>query len=294
MAAGNLAVDPVMQLATIGVLGVGAQWVAWRLRVPAIVLMLGIGLLAGPLLGVLDPKAALGDLMTPIISIAVAVILFEGGLTLNFHQLRDASQGVTRLVLVGAPLGWITSALTLHYVAGFSWAVAVVFGGIMIVTGPTVIAPLLRQAKLSHRPAALLQWEAIVNDPIGALAAVLAYEVIVVSVAASTVGEAAVQLIIGLIVSSAAGGYGIAQAFRCGWVPEYMKVPVLFFVLLGVFSGSNTLLHESGLLAVTIMGVWIANANLSSYEELRRFKEHATVLLVSGVFVLLAASIDLG
>ena len=230
MAAGNLAVDPVMQLATIGVLGVGAQSIAWGLRVPAIVLMLGIGLLAGPLLGVLDPKAALGDLMTPIISIAVAVILFEGGLTLNFHQLRDASQGVTRFVLVGAPLGWITSAHALHYVAGVSWAVAAVFGGIMIVTGPTVIAPLLLQAKLSHRPAALLQWEAIVNDPIGALAAVLAYEVIVVSVAASTVGEAAVQLIIGLIVSSAAGvagGYGIAQAFRRGWVPEYMKVPVL-------------------------------------------------------------------
>ena len=98
MAAGNLAVDPVMQLATIGVLGVGAQWVAWRLRMPAMVLMLGIGLLAGPLLGVLDPKVALGDLMTPIISIAVAVILFEGGLTLNFYQLRDAPQGVTRLV----------------------------------------------------------------------------------------------------------------------------------------------------------------------------------------------------
>ncbi len=117
MAAGNLAVDPVMQLATIGVSGVGAQWVAWRQRVPAIVLMLGIGLLAGPLLGVLDPNAVLGDLMTPIISIAVAVILFEGDLTLNFHQPRGASQGVTRLVLVWAPLGWITSALALHYVA---------------------------------------------------------------------------------------------------------------------------------------------------------------------------------
>ena len=178
MAAGNLAVDPVMQLATIGVLGV------------------------------LDPKAALGDLMTLIISIAVAVILFEGVLTLKSHQLRDASQGVTRLVLVGAPLGWITSALALRYVAGFSWAVASVFGGIMIVTGPTVIVPLLRQAKLSHRPATLLQWDAIVNDPIGALASVLAYEVIVVSVAASTVGEAAFQLIIGLIVSSAAGVAG--------------------------------------------------------------------------------------
>jgi NhaP-type Na+/H+ or K+/H+ antiporter len=160
-----------------------------------------------------------------------------------------------------------------------------------------VIAPLLRQAKLSHRPAALLQWEAIEDDPIGALAAVLAYEVIMVSVAASTGGAAAVQLIIGLLVSIAAGvagGYGIAQALRRGWVPEYMKVPVLFSVLICVFVGSSAFLYESGLLAVTIMGVWIANANLPSYEELRRFKEHAMVLLVSGVFVLLVASIDLG
>ena len=167
----------------------------------------------------------------------------------------------------------------------------------MIVTGPAMIAPLLRQAKLSHRPAALLQWEAIVDDPIGALAAVLAYEVIVVSVAASTGGAAAVQLIIGLVVSIAAGvagGYGIALALRRGWVPEYMKVPVSFSVLICVFVGSNAFLYESGLLAVTIMGVWIANANLPSYEELRRFKEHAMVLLVSGVFVLLVASIDLG
>ena len=167
----------------------------------------------------------------------------------------------------------------------------------MIVTGPAVIAPLLRQAKLSHRPAALLQWEAIIDDPIGALAAVLAYEVIMVSVAASTGGAAAVQLIIGLVVSIAAGvagGYGIAQALRRGWVPEYMKVPVLFSVLICAFVVSNAFLYESGLLAVTIMGVWIANANLPSYEELRRFKEHAMVLLVSGVFVLLVASIDLG
>ena len=107
----------------------------------------------------------------------------------------------------------------------------------MIVTGPAVIAPLLRQAKLSHRPAGLLQWEAIIDDPIGALAAVLAYEVIMVSVAASTGGAAAVQLIIGLVVSIAAGvagGYGIAQALRRGWVPEYMKVPVLFSVLICV------------------------------------------------------------
>ena len=165
----------------------------------------------------------------------------------------------------------------------------------MIVTGPTVIAPLLRTARLSRRPAALLQWEAIVNDPIGALAAVLAFEVVLVLNTATTVSSAIADLAIGITVASiagVAGGYGLARAFKRGWVPEYMKVPVLFSLLLAIFAVTDQVLHESGLLAVTIMGIWIANANLPSYEELRRFKEHATVLLVSGVFILLASSLD--
>ncbi len=289
------AMAPVVAFALVGVLGVGSQWLAWRLRMPAIVLMLAAGILVGPVLGIFNPARDIGPLMGPMISIAVAIILFEGGMTLNFHQLRDAAVGVKRLVFVGAPLGWITSALALHYGAGLSWQTSAVFGGIMIVTGPTVIAPLLRTARLSRRPAALLQWEAIVNDPIGALAAVLAFEVVVVLNTAATVGAAVSDLIIGIGIATvlgAAGGYGLAHAFKQGWVPEYMKVPVLFALLLAVFGVSDAVLHESGLLAVTIMGIVIANANLPSYVELRRFKEHATVLLVSGVFILLAASLD--
>ncbi len=179
---------------------------------------------------------------------------------------------------------------------GSSWEASAVFGGIMIVTGPTVIAPLLRQARLARRPAALLQWEAIVNDPIGALAAVLAFEVVLVLRTADTVGEAACDFVTGIAVATCWSApprrLGHGAAFRRGQVPEYMKVPVLFAVLLAVFALSDLVLHESGLLAVTIMGIVIANADLPSYEELRRFKEHATVLLVSGVFVLLAASLD--
>lgn len=286
---------PVLAFTLVGVLGVGSQWLAWRLRMPSIVLMLLAGLMVGPVLGILDPGAQFGDMLKPMIGIAVAIILFEGGLTLNFHTLRDAAVGVKRLVVVGAPLGWLASALTLHYAAGLSWAASAVFGGIMIVTGPTVIAPLLRQAKLQKRPAALLQWEAIVNDPVGALAAVLAFEVVVVLETATSVGAAAQDLVIGIGLASLlgfAGGWGIARAFRRAYVPEYMKVPVLFVVLLAVFALSDYVLHESGLLAVTIMGIWIANVQLPSYVELRRFKEHATVLLVSGVFILLAASMS--
>lgn len=296
--AAGLATDamaPVMAFALVGALGVGSQWLAWRIQMPAIVLMLVAGILIGPVTGIFDPARDIGPLMGPIISIAVAIILFEGGLTLNFHSLSDAAKGVKRLVVVGAPLGWLTSTLALRYGAGLSWESAAVFGGIMIVTGPTVIAPLLRTARLAKRPAALLQWEAIVNDPIGALAAVLAFEVVLVLNTTTTVNAAAIDLALGIGVATALGiaaGFGLARAFKRGWVPEYMKVPVLFALLLAVFAVSDAVLHESGLLAVTIMGIVIANANLPSYAELLRFKEHATVLLVSGVFILLAAGLD--
>ena len=289
------AMAPVMAFALVGALGVGSQWLAWRLRMPAIVLMLVAGIVVGPVLGLFDPQRDIGPLMGPIISIAVAIILFEGGLTLNFHSLSGAAVGVKRLVFIGAPLGWLTSTLALHYAAGLSWESAAVFGGIMIVTGPTVIAPLLRTARLSKRPAALLQWEAIMNDPIGALAAVLAFEVVLVLNTATTVNAAVLDLVVGIGVATALGcaaGFGLARSFKQGWVPEFMKVPVLFALLLAIFAVSDHVLHESGLLAVTIMGIVIANANLPSYEELRRFKEHATVLLVSGVFILLAAQMD--
>ncbi len=289
------ALNPVTAIALVGAIGVGSQWIAWRLRMPAIVLMLVAGILIGPVLGIFDPARDIGPLMGPMISIAVAIILFEGGLSLNFHTLQDAVGGVRRLVYIGAPLGWLMSALSLHYVAGLSWSSSAVFGGIMIVTGPTVIAPLLRTARLSRRPATLLQWEAILNDPIGALAVVLAFEVVIALNTATTASEAMLELFIGAAVATAAGvaaGIGLSRAFKRGWVPEYMKVPVLFALLLGVFAASDAVLHESGLLAVTIMGIVIANSKLPSYEEMRRFKEHATVLLVSGVFILLAAGLD--
>ncbi|ETX29446.1 cation:proton antiporter [Roseivivax isoporae] len=289
------ALAPVLGFALVGALGVGSQWLAWRLRMPAIVLMLAAGLIVGPGLGILDPGRDFGDLLQPMVAIAVAIILFEGGLSLHWGSLAGAATGVTRLVVIGAPLGWLASALALHYAAGLSWATSAVFGGIMIVTGPTVIAPLLRQARLRRRPAALLQWEAIVNDPVGALAAVLAFEIVIVLETATGAGTAALDLVVGVVIASVLGlaaGWGAARAFARGMVPEYMKVPVLFALVLGVFALSDAVLHESGLLAVTLMGLLIANVELPSYVELRRFKEHATVLLVSGVFILLAADMD--
>ncbi|MBU3028808.1 cation:proton antiporter [Paracoccus marinaquae] len=286
--------DPIQAFAIVGIAGVGAQWLAWRFRLPAIVLMLAAGLLLGPVSDIFVPARDIGAITGPLISLAVAVILFEGGLTLSFSKLADARPAVRRLVYVGAPLGWVLSSLVLVFGAGLGWEAAMVFGGIMIVTGPTVIAPLLRQARLTSRPAQVLQWEGIVNDPIGALVAVVALEIVLVLRTGVTWGEAAGQLLLGIGFAALIGiaaGWLIVQSFRRGWVPEYMKVPLLFVAVLAVFAGSDSLLHESGLLAVTVMGLMIANADLPSYYELHRFKEHATILLVSGVFILLAASI---
>ncbi|MEM7668451.1 MAG: sodium:proton antiporter, partial [Pseudomonadota bacterium] len=280
--------------ALIGILGVGSQWLAVRLKLPAIVFMLAAGVLAGPVFGLLHPRADFGELFSPIIGIAVAVILFEGGITLNFHELRDAALPVRRLCTWGAVLGWALNTAAAHWIAGLDWTTASVFGGILVVTGPTVILPLLRQARLSPRVSSTLRWEAIVNDPVGALFAVLAFEVAVAS-QSDHLTEAAGHLLLGVVVASIVGfaaGRLLGIGFRRGLVPEYMKAPVLFASVLAVYASTDFVLHESGLLAVTVMGIVMANMRLPSLGELKRFKEQVTILLVSGVFVILAATLD--
>lgn len=297
MATGTAELGVIEAFALIGAAGVGAQWLAWRLRLPAIVLMLAAGLLLGPVTGILIPARDIGALVGPMVSLAVSVILFEGGLTLNFRKLADARPAVHRLVWVGAPVGWALNTLALMLIGGLSWQSSLVFGGIMIVTGPTVIAPLLRQARLVTRPAQVLQWEGIVNDPIGALAAVLALQLVVVTASGAFWGQALAHVAPGVLFATLVGlgsGWAVVAAFRRNAVPEYMKVPVLFVAVIATFALADTVLHESGLLAVTVMGLLIANANLPSYTELYRFKEHATILLVSGVFIILAAGVDFG
>lgn len=287
--------DTTLLIAIIGVLGVGSQWLAWRLQLPAIVLMLLAGLIAGPVTGFINPSQGFGDLFRPLIGLAVALILFEGGITLKFKALSDAGPGVKRLVIFGAPLGWLFSALAARYGAGLSWESSVIFGGILIVTGPTVVTPLLRQARMAKRPSEILRWEAIVNDPVGALAAVLAFEGVMFLHGEGTLAVTSTHLVFGIAVATVVGyvaGLALVRSFSRGWVPEYMKVPVLFGLVLAVYAGTDHLLHESGLLAVTVMGFIVGNAKLPALGELKRFKEHITVLLVSGVFIMLAASMD--
>lgn len=285
----------VPKIAAILGLGIAAQWAAWRFQIPAIVLLALAGLFAGPVAGLIDPAVDFGALLQPLVAVAVAVILFEGGMGLNFASIRDAAPAIRRLILVGAPLGWLLGALAAHWVGGLSWPVAILFGGILVVTGPTVIAPLLRQARLTQRPAAVLQWEGIINDPIGALFAVLSYEVIIHWGDEADVAAVAPMLLAGIAVAAGLGsliGWGLAWAFRHGAVPEFLKAPVLTGGIIACFAASNAVYEESGLLAVTAMGLVIGNSRIAALNDLRRFKENVAVVLISVLFVVLAAQLS--
>ncbi len=280
---------------TITIAGIGAQWLAWRMQLPAIVLMLVAGIFVGPVTNIVQPDAMFGDMLKPLIGIAVALILFEGGLTLDFARLSDAETAVRRLVLFGGPLIWLFASAAGYFIGGLDIATATVFGGILVVTGPTVVIPLLRQAGLKRRPAEVLKWEAIVNDPVGALAGVLAYEVATVFYQNHSISDAFGQLVIGIFLASVSGYLGakfLISGFNRGLIPEYLKVPIMISLVVVVYGATDLVLHESGLLAVTIMGIIVGNAHLPSLSELRRFKEHVTVMLVTGVFIILAAKLD--
>ncbi|ARI75974.1 cation:proton antiporter [Halobacillus mangrovi] len=284
----------LLQFMLIGILGVGSQWVAWRFRLPAIVVMSIVGLLAGPVLGIMNPEEDFGDLYKPIISLAVAVILFEGSLNLDFKEVRGLGRPVFRIVTIGAFLSWILGALAAHYVAGLSWAVAFVIGGLFIVTGPTVILPLLRQAKLKPRPAKILKWEGIIVDPIGALLAVFAFEIIEFILGTDVNPSALFTFFLASVFAVLLGlvcGKGVGWMFETGYVPEFLKSPVVFTVVIACFTIADEVTHETGLLSVTAMGMTLANMHISSIADMRHFKENISLLLISTIFVMLTASL---
>lgn len=279
----------------IGFLGIGSQWVAWRFRMPAIAVMSITGLLAGPVFGLIDPAEDFGNLYDPIISIAVAIILFEGSLSLKFKELRGLGKPLIRISTIGAFIAWILGSLTAHYMAGLSWAGAFVIGGLFIVTGPTVIMPLLRQSKLKPRPAKILKWEGIVVDPIGVLLAVFAFEIIAFITASqpdiSALITFFVMAVVGIILGWAFGRI-VGWMFEMGYVPEFLKSPGVFVVVILCFALVDDVVTGAGLLSVTAMGITLANMGVDSVADMRHFKENVSILLISAIFIMLTASLE--
>ncbi|ASN03993.1 cation:proton antiporter [Virgibacillus necropolis] len=285
----------LFEIMLIGLLGIGSQWLSWRYRMPAIVVMSVAGLLVGPIFGLMNPEEDFGDVYNPIITVAVAIILFEGSLNLSFKELRGLGKPVFRISTVGAFIAWILGSLTAHYIAGLSWTVAFVIGGLFIVTGPTVILPLLRQSKLKPRPAKILKWEGIIVDPIGALLAVFAFEIIAYFTANNPDGSALILFFAASIFAAILGwacGRGIGWMFETGNIPEYLKSPAVFVVVILCFTIADEIMHETGLLAVTAMGMTLANMGISSVADMRHFKENMSMLLISAIFIMLTASLQ--
>lgn len=286
----------LMTLVLIACLGVAAQWLAWRIKVPAIIMLILFGFLVGPVAGWLEPAETLGHILHPFIALFVAIILFEGGLNLRLHEYRETGIDVKRLVVLGLPLTWILSSCAAHYVAGLSWPTSMVLGAITVVTGPTVILPLLKQVKLKRRPAALLKWEGIINDPVGALLTVLIVEFFISTVEKPFATGVILTLGMALLVATVMGGLAgflLGWLFRHGHVPEFLKSPVMLASVLGLYALVNQVQTEAGLMAVTVAGVVLTNQKLPAIEELRRFKEYITIFLVSCLFIILTANIEL-
>lgn len=285
------------QIVLIAIASVGAHWIAWKMHIPAILFLLVLGFVLGPFTGLLEPNQFLGEVLGPAVQAAVAIILFEGALHLRLKDLREAKTAVWRVILIGAPLGCYLITQAAHHIGGLSLPVAATLGGMLVVTGPTVIMPMLRQARLNPRLGAVLKWEGIVNDPLGVLFAVLAYEFFLAQ-AGETSTDSGFFLTNGIILmlvcaASYTAAHVMKRLFEHGHMPEYLKAPFVLAMVLSLFYLSNLMLHESGLIAVTILGMTLTNIHTASLAEIQRFKETITLLLVSGVFLLLTASLDM-
>jgi NhaP-type Na+/H+ or K+/H+ antiporter len=294
--------EEVLETITIVVLlGIGAQWIAWRLRVPSILLLLLAGFIAGPLTGWwgaterwVDPDALLGELFMPLVALSVGMILFEGGLTLKFNELGAIGKVVRNLISVGALTTWILAGASAHFILGWTPALATLFGAILVVTGPTVILPLLRHVQPTRQIGSTLKWEGILIDPIGALLALLVFEAILARDLANVPQLAVVgfakTVVIGVGLSWISAGVLVAL-FKRHWVPDYLQNPVALMGVITMFTLSHWLQPESGLLTVTLMGIVLANQKKVAIRHIIEFKENLRVLLLSVLFILLAAQL---
>ena len=334
----------MIYLICVPVLGISAQWLAWRLRLPSILLLLGFGILLGQAItpsdvienlpriedslsrGHISPEQQgeglipavhqdgspyvseppthlrvdaidVNALLLPLVSFCVAIILFEGGLTLRFSELKEAGSATIRLCTIGAGVTWILSSIAVFYIAGFeNWELSALTGAFMVVTGPTVVIPLLRHIHPSKKMGSIAKWEGIIIDPIGAVLAVLVFEFI----RNYEQGDSFLGVVMALLVTVVTGlviAYCSSKLLllftRKYWIPDYLHGVVFLAVALGTFGVSNLIQHESGLLTVTVLGILLVNQKEVSIHHIIEFKEHLGVFLISSLFIVLGSNFDL-
>lgn len=288
--------DVVNGIVTLVALGAAAQWVAWRWKLPSILVLLTVGFVAGPVTGLFRPDEVLGDLTFPFVSLAAAVVLFEGGLTASVDEIRQVATPVRRLIVIGVPVTWVSLTAAAHYLLDLQIEMALLLGAILVVTGPTVVGPLIRHARPEARIGSILKLEGIINDPIGAILAVLVFQGIRIEhteraltvISAGVLKAAVLSVAVGLLAA-----FLFVQVRRRDMLPEFLHNAVILPATLLTFAVANRIQAESGLLAVTVMGIALASQKRVSIEQSIEFTEHARVLLISALFILLTARMQL-
>lgn len=299
------------ELAGIIVLGILAQWLAWRIRIPAILPLIVFGLLVGPISTLLTEDGSKvinpiyngtnglfpGNSLFYFVSLSIGIILFEGGLTLKFQELKTTQRSIFRLISLGSIITFIGAGLAAYYIMGLPLQISFLFAGLIIVTGPTVIAPILQNIPLNRNVSTVLKWEGILIDPIGALVAVLVYEFIKSSEVGMGFTMTALNTFVGVVMTGFAfgflGGLALYEIIKRNWVPHYLLNIFILAYVLFIFVASDAREHESGLLAVVVMGLVLANKDTPKIKEIMTFKESLSVLLISILFILLAANINM-
>ena len=301
----------MLELAGIIILGILAQWVAWKLKIPAILPLILIGLLVGPIATLFTEDGSKliqpiwngqkglfpGESLFYFVSLAISIILFEGGLTLRKSEVLNVGPIIIKLITIAVVVTFFGAGLAAHFIFGLSWPISFLFSALIIVTGPTVITPILRNIPLKKDVSAILKWEGILIDPVGALVAVLVFEFISVgdedhAFTLTALSEFAKIVLFGFTFGFTFA-HGLAFSIRKKIIPHYLLNVFTLAAVLGVFVLSDLFAHESGLLAVVIMGMVLGNMNLPNFKELLYFKESLSVLLISILFILLAANMNL-
>ena len=301
----------MLELAGIIILGILAQWVAWKFKIPAILPLILIGLLVGPIAAAylsedgtkwIEPiwngtKGLFpGDGLYYFVSLAISIILFEGGLTLKRSEIKNVGPVITKLITLGSAITFILAGFGAHYIFNLGWEISFLFSGLIIVTGPTVITPILRNIPLKKDVSTVLKWEGILIDPIGALVAVLVFEFISVGGGGGFTKTALMEFGKILLFGTSFGftfAHALAYAMNKKLIPHYLSNVVSLSTVLLVFVESELFAHESGLLAVVVMGMVLGNGKLKNLKELLYFKESLSILLISILFILLAANINI-
>jgi NhaP-type Na+/H+ or K+/H+ antiporter len=285
-----------MELAGIIITGIAAQWLAWRLKLPSILLLMVFGFVAGPLTGFLHPDQLLGPLLSPFIGISLALILFEGGMSLKISDLIGTRIVVRNLLTIGVFTTWLIASSSAYIILGLNPLLSVLLGSILVVTGPTVITPLLLYVRPSGRVGPIVKWEGIMNDPIGAILAIIVSEGILASGPHEAALTAALGFMMTIIAGCSLGFLGalvMIKVMKDYWAPDRLLEVISLMLVVLVFTASELIQEESGLLAATLMGVVLANQNKVNITPIIKFKEDLRTLLISLLFIILVAKLPL-